>query len=239
METVIIKLPEFEGPLELLAALTRRAEIEISTIHLKRLTEQIAAALRLDDIETGAESITHAGYLLWLKSRALLPKEKEMEAEGEESSDFQVALLAHLVEYCQFKQSAKALSAREERALESYPRLVAGHLNLIKPVEMPLGIEHLSLADLATLFEQVIQRTAGSQDAIEEEKWRISDKIDWLRKKIAVSRKLPIELIFSPELSKLELVVFFLAILEMMKGGEIQVVREKTGVMIIFHGERN
>lgn len=231
METVTLKLPQFEGPLELLSALVQKDEIDICSLVLKDLMDQIAGIL---DLELGAESLGLAGSLLWIKSRALLPK-NECENLPENESNEPFILLERLVEYCRFKEAAGLLSLREERAAESFFRPFVSTEGFKKP----LGIEHVSLDELAKVFQVVLEKAKEHRGLIEEEEWRIADKIAFIRKEVQACENILFEELFMHESSREELIVLFLAILELMKLGEIRVVKKASKLMIIPYAKRD
>lgn len=224
MDSVSLRLPQFQGPLELLAVLVQKDEIDICSLSLKNLIDQIVAVV---DLELAAESLGYAGHLLWIKSRALLPnREEESFLEGEYEPRI---LLEKLVEYCRFKEAAKGLSLMEARASESYFRpLLSG-----EGFKKPLGIEHVSLEELAKTFQVVLEKAKEHRGVIEEEEWRISDKMIFIRNALLDENTLPFESLFSVKCSKEELIVFFLAVLELMKLNEIRVVKKQEQMTII------
>lgn len=230
MDTLTIKIPQFEGPLELLATLALKAEVEVSGIEIKHLMQQILSKLDFSrsNINISAESMSFATQLLWLKSRSLLPNDELPIEMGEDSSDFRVSYLEHLVEYCLYKEAARHLNTREDKAQESFTRMSS----LGEPPKRPLGIEHVSLSEFAVLFQQVLQKAEEKKGTIHEEEYRVSDKLEWIRLELKETKQIPFHQLFSPDYPKLELIVFFLAILELMKLGEILVVKD-TNTQVI------
>lgn len=223
MESVILKLPEFEGPIELLWALVQKNELDICNLGLKAIIEQMAGIVD-QEIELGAESIGHAGNLLWIKSRALLPRTDVDEEIAEDPADLNKNLLQKLVEYCRFKDAASHLSLREEKAKESFFRPSP----LIDGMKKNLGIEHVSLEELAAVFQIVLEKAKETRGVIEEEEWRVSDKMQQILSELKLHSRIAFERLFQAEYTKLEIIVLFLAILELMKISEIRVIREKT-----------
>lgn len=232
MDTVTIKLPAFEGPIELLFALVQKNEVNVCSLDLKALVDQLATALGGSDdhLDLGAESIAHASNLLWIKSRSLLPKAEVEAMVVEDPSNLQMAMLQKLVEYCRFKDAASHLSLREEKAKESFLR----PFTTIEGIKKPLGIEHVSLSELAIVFQGVLDRAKGTLGTIEEEEWRVSDKMQQVREALDLQGTVPFEVLFSTDCTKLELIVLFLAVLELMKLNEIRV-QKKTNQMVVVH----
>jgi segregation and condensation protein A len=235
MDSLLLKTPQFQGPLELLCTLVQKEEIPICELEIHSLVLQIKELLSC--LEQAAESIGFAGHLLLLKSRYLLPQDPL--AVAEEPEGLNRTLMENLIEYCQFKEAARALANREEQARESYTRYKYPQGEIKKP----LGIDHLSLSDLASIFEQILQKAAKGRTTIEKEEWQVADKIEWIQKQLETAKQTPFETLFPLTCSKLELIVIFLALLEMMKLGVIQVGKDaetKTILVILVYGkERN
>lgn len=232
MESVVLKLPEFEGPLELLFALVQKKELDICDLELNKLVGQIVDN-GWGSLDLGAESIGHAGSLLWIKSRALLPKSGDESEIIEGPESLSVALLEKLVEYCRFKDAASHLALREIKEQETFFRPTVVPEGLKKK----LGIEHVSLVELAAIFQDVLAKSKTNFGTIREEEWRVSDKIQFLREMLKDEAAIPIEQLFSPDQTKLEVIVLFLAILELMKMSAIRVVKslETKNIVIVAY----
>ena len=223
----------YQGPLDFLLYLIQKNEIEITDIPLQQIIEQFLE--NQEDctcVDTGAEFIGITAYMLWLKSKVLLPKHLEQEGE-EEESDPRFEILRHLIDYCRFKEVATKLSQREEEQKAYFSRGIAE----VKPTAQPkgLGIEHLSLQDFATLFQEVLTRAAARTGEIHEEFFRVSDKLKFIRTSLKERRSIPFKELFTHQKPRVELIVTFLAILELMKLGETCVVKDKEtdSIMII------
>lgn len=216
----IYNINHFEGPLDLLWHLIQRDEMNIFEVQIHEITKQYLAKLRELDLEVdqGAEFIASASALLWLKSKTLLPKHEQEELTAEEEHDPRFEIIHQLIDYCRFKQAAKELSDREQQQSAFYPRGVEE-----TEVKKNLGIDHLSLEDLAVMFRQVLSKTAEQKGVICEEVWRVSDKIKAIRGLLLKIQKIPFDMIFNAEKSRGELIVTFLALLELMKMGEAKV----------------
>lgn len=220
-------LDNFEGPLDFLLHLIQKDEIHIHDISIQSLTDQFLQKWSKRSIEKGAEFIGTASYLIFLKSRALLPQEEQEEVLEEIEEDPHFEVIHHLVDYCRFKHAAKMLAERHEQQSTQFVR---GML----PYEWkkPLGIEHISLEDLASLV-QTLMKKVSSKSTIQEENFRVSDKISLIRSWIKKEERLPFSPLFDPNKPRLELIVTFLAILELMKLGEI-IVGKETATQTIF-----
>ena len=225
-ETNTFALDIYEGPLDFLLHLIQKNEIDIYEIAIKKITDQYLGKLKEfteNSVDTGAEFIGSAASLLLLKSKMLLPKHEQLTVLMEESEpDPRFDIIHQLIEYCRFKDMAKTLSEREEQQGVFFGR----GIDQVPEVKKPLGIEHLSLSDLASLFKQVLTKAPPKVGSIHEDEWRVSDKIFLVRRMSKELQKIPFGLLFSGDRSRIELIVTFLAILELMKLGEIRVIKE-------------
>lgn len=230
-------LNNFEGTLDFLLHLVQKSEIDIYEVSLQQITKQYLLKLHehlltAPSVDVGAEFIGTAASLLWLKSKMLLPKHEQIAQTLEpEETDPRFEIIHYLIDYCRFKDAAKSLSEREESQSAFYAR---GNDNPTE-IKKNLGIEHLSLQDLAQLFQQVVARAVVHIGLINEEEWLVSDKILLIRKLLRELKKIRFDVLFSSDQCREELIVTFLAILELMKLGEACVVKDMTvnAVMII------
>lgn len=221
-DTLTFALENFEGPLPLLLHLIQRAEIDVYEVSLFALGGQFLQLLEENraNIDQGAEFIATLSFLLCLKSRALLPKEERPEENFEEDPHFDI--IHHLVDYCRFKGAAQELSQLEKKQ----SLLHARGLEPGSGSQRQLGIEHLTLDDLAVLFRQLAIKVPQELGKIEEENWKVSDKLESLSKLFERSAKISFEHVFERVSSRLELIVTFLALLELMKVGKLMVVKD-------------
>lgn len=231
-------LQNFEGPLDLLWQLINRQEIDIYEIAIKEITRQYLSKVRgsaSHELDEGAEFIGLAASLLWYKSKTLLPKHEQ---QGEENIDEEIdpnfEIIHHLIDYCRFKHAAKDLAEREHRQGAFYPRGIEG-----ADLKKPLGIEHLSLDDLSTLFQEILAKAAPRRGTIHEEEWKVSDKITYLKIQLQLHQKLLFNKVFDLSMYREELIVTFLALLEMMKSGDAKVVLDTESKTVCIIGSSN
>jgi len=226
-QTDSFTLSNFEGPLDLLWHLINREEIDIYEISLIEITKQYLSRTKEIEninIDQGAEFIAMAASLVWLKSKTLLPSHEQIEeVTEEEKNDPQFEIIHQLIDYCRFKKAAKELSQLEQQQSAYYSRGVESG-----DIKKNLGIDHLSLDDLASLFSQILAKASTQKGIIHEETWRVSDKIKLLRYLLIEHHTLPFETLFTSEKSREELIVTFLALLELMKLGEAKVIIDRS-----------
>lgn len=232
--TESFELKNFEGPLDFLLHLVQKSEINIYDVSIHDITDQFLTRLKEwvhPSIDTGAEVIGVTASLMWLKSKRLLPKH-EQDEDLEEEEDVYFDIIHRLVDYCRFKEIAKTLKEREEQQWGYYPRgAVAPSGDVIQP---SLGIEHLKLEDLERLLQKALDKAAKTTRVVKEEQWRVADKIKLVREMLKDTPKISLDRLFTPEHARVELIVTFLAILELMKEGVIAVMwnEDKTKALM-------
>ena len=213
-----VKLEIFEGPLDLLLYLVKQDEVDIYDISIERITQQYLSfidAFKLLDLEVAGEFLVMASNLLYIKSRSLLPVDQQPPEEEAEEDDPRWELIRQLVEYKKFKEAAAALGQKE--ALQS--ALFARSAETAEPPpERPLG--EVSVFDLINAFNAVLKRlTVKGEDLREifEENFTVSDKIDLIMKMTSSGVTLKFTELFASAVSRGEIVVTFLALLELVR----------------------
>jgi len=233
-------LDHFEGPLDLLWHLIQRQEIDIYEVSLQKITQQYIAKYQemvTQDLDNGAEFIALAASLIWLKSKTLLPvHEQQTDPDLIEESDPNFEVIHQLLDYCRFKQAAKTLSDREAQQSAYYLR----GMDTDTEVKKNLGIAHLSLDDLASMFREILSKAKVNRGLIHEESWRVSDKIKALQYLLKEHKKVAFQAIFTIDKSRIELIVTFLALLELMKSGHASVILDPVlNTIVVVSKEGN
>lgn len=227
-------LDNFEGTLDFLLCLIQKEEIDIYDVPIQNLIHQFIEKFigrENDEFDQGSEFIGTAAYLIWLKSKTLLPShEQEQEGMQESVEDPHFEVIHHLLEYCRFKQAAKELASRQDQQQGCYFRGTD-----IPEWKKPLGIDHVSLDELSQLFRDMMAKAALAKPFIEEESWRVSDKIRLIRKLLQESFSFPFAMLFSSDKTRGEIIVIFLAVLELMKSGDLAVGKEQaSGTLVVY-----
>jgi segregation and condensation protein A len=229
-----VSLPAYEGPLDLLLHMIEVRELDVSLISLMAVTDQYLKTLNtLEEIEPGAlaDFLVVASRLLYIKSYNLLPKPRPpVEDEEEASGD---ALLRQLLEYRRFKQVASSLRAREEAGLRVYVRTAP------KPdIERRLDMSNLDLEALQRALRKVLQRIPVEPPLPRVKTYPITvaEQLEnvrvYLRTAFAAERLsrrgVSFEGLLSRSATRIEVVVTFLAVLELVKLREVEVVQDET-----------
>jgi segregation and condensation protein A len=214
-----VKFEVFEGPLDLLLYLIKKEEVDIYQVNLTRLATQFVEyieTMRLLDLEVAGEFLVMAATLMYIKSRELLPVDQQAQVEGEdEGEDPRWELIRQLVEYKKFKDAAAQLQVLEARQEDVFPRL-PGALDFAS--EAP-SRQPASLFDLVNAVNVVLKRFGEPEDRrdIFEDKWSVSDKIEFLLKTLSERASVRFSELFEGVTSRSEVVVTFLALLELIR----------------------
>lgn len=227
-----VKFEVFEGPLDLLLYLIKKEEVDIYEVNLTALATQFIEhieTMRLLDLEIAGEFLVMAATLMFIKSRELLPVEQQVQVEGEdEGEDPRWELIRQLVEYKKFKDAAAQLQALEARQDNVFPR-VPGKLEFeaaAVPVKADVSIFDL-LNAVNTVLQRISQKAAGSRE-IFEDKWTVSEKIEHVMKLVATRSRLKFSELFADTMSRTEVVVTFLAMLELIRLKQIVCAQPET-----------
>jgi segregation and condensation protein A len=215
-----VKFEVFEGPLDLLLYLIKKQEVDIYEVNLTQLATQFIEyieVMRMLDLEIAGEFLVMASTLMYIKSRELLPVEQQVQVEGEtDDEDPRWELIRQLVEYKKFKDAATQLQQRESEQENIFPRL-PGKPEFESTPAPPRP--EVSLFDLLHALSNVLKRFQENEGArdIFEDKWTVSEKIELLRQVMAAKSMLKFSQLFEQTTSRTEVVVMFLALLELVR----------------------
>lgn len=234
-----VKLQVFEGPLDLLLHLIDKNQIDIYDIPIVDITEQYMAYLdkmRKADLNIMSEFLVMAATLLDIKSKMLLPSEKTEDTE-EEQVDPRAELVAKLLEYKLYKSISAELKDREfdsEMVYFRKPSIPDEVAEYRPPLDLDELIGDVDLNKLNEIFKSLMKKQDDLVDPIrskfgkiEKEEISVEDKMGDLRKLATDKKSFSFREVLSRSRSKLEVIVTFLAILELMKTGEVTISQEK------------
>lgn len=211
-----VRLELFEGPVELLLYLVRRSELDVLDIPIGRLCDDFLEFVRAAgnlNLEAAADFLVMAGVLLRLKMRRLLPSPKPEDLETPT-----VTLEQILDEFRKYQEVARLLSTREEQQ-----RLVFPRPGVLPPAPLA-GNEDLSL--LTAAFRRLLSRFRLERlDEIPPRKLRFEDKLNELRRLVRTSGKVEFDAVVTGS-TITELIMTFIALLELVRLGEIRVRQE-------------
>jgi segregation and condensation protein A len=230
----VVRLPVFEGPLDLLLHLIEKRQMEITTISLLAVTDQYLHYLRQWQDEqmplaNMAAFISIASRLLYIKSQSLLPHTSKEDLAGEMESAAVMAeeLRAHLLEYKLAKEIARYLRQREEAGLQTHPRsgLLAGietQLTWSPPTLIGLEVDMLAQA-FQRILELRARDEAASATLLPLARVRVSERIAEIVGILRLRPHLLLAELLENETSRLVIIVTFLAVLELWKHARISV----------------
>jgi len=223
-----VKLEVFEGPLDLLLYLIKQDEIDIYDISIERITRQYLEYLQTFkelNIELAGEFIVMAANLIYLKSRSLLPIDQQPPAEEAEEDDPRWDLIRQLVEYKKFKEAAVNLHLREVEQETIFAREASPMLS-----ENPLRLEEVGIFQLINAFQSVIKRIEARQEVQEifGERFSVSEKIDAILRRVAAGATVRFSDLFGAIVSRVEVVVTFLALLELIRLKQVRATQENV-----------
>jgi segregation and condensation protein A len=227
-----VQLEAFEGPLDLLLYLVKKDEVDIYDISIERITTQYLEYLETFEvlhIEVAGEFLVMAANLLYIKSRTLLPKDQQLPEEEAEEDDPRWELIRQLIEYRKFKEAAAHLRDQEDLQAALFPRAVS-----LDPAHAPLLDDNLLIGDigifdLINAFQRALRRlpVEEKQGEIHEETFTVTDRINHLMSLVDRGVSMRFEELFGQASTRSELVVTFLAILELIRMKQFRVRQEE------------
>jgi len=222
------KLEVFEGPLDLLLHLIKINEVDISDIPIATITDQYLEYLdlmRALDINVAGDFLVTASTLMYIKSKMLLPKQEQ---DLEEIEDLREEIVRPLVEYMQLKEGAHELAARDILDRDVFKR--GTEINGETGVEEDINTAKVSLYELMEAFRKVIKRRyPGVVLTFKAETWSVREKMIEIMKRLKWEKNLYFIDLFPRNTSISELIATFLALLDLVKTGSINVFQDKEG----------
>lgn len=220
-----VKLEIFEGPLDLLLYLIKRDELDIYDISLERITSQYLEYLQAFkelNIDVAGEFIVMAANLIYMKSRSLLPADQQPPEEDAEDDDPRWDLIRQLIEYKKFKEAAAQLQLRQLEQERTFSRIAPAPADLMPA---PLRLGEVGIFQLINAFQNVIKRIEAREDLREifGEHFTVSEKIDSILQRVAGGVSLKFSELFAGIASRVEIVVTFLALLELIRLKQVRV----------------
>lgn len=220
-EAYQVELTGFQGPMDLLLHLIEKEQVDIYDIPIARITDQFIRhieVMQTISLEKAGEFIAMAATLLVIKMKLLMPSHAGLDEEDEE--DPRAELVRRLLEYKRFKEAAEALHRHEEERRRYHLRQTrfpfAGEQKL-EP-ELKIGMFDL-LSALAGIFDRM---QASHEHRVLREPYTVDEKMSLIEERIGAGGLVSFEELFSGDTIKMEVVVTFIAILELVKRGRLQ-----------------
>jgi len=237
-----IKLQLFEGPLDLLLYLVKKDHLNIYDIPVAKVTEQYMVYLELMkslDLNIAGEFLVMAATLIQIKSKMLLPPDPTEQLQ-EEQADPREELVRQLLEYERFKVIAQELRQREVNQQDVFKRPKPNEKDI--PQSTPVYFE-ASIFDLITAFSKALEEIPKDifYNVVKDE-YSIEDKVHTILHLLLVRNSVTLTELFGQAKNKMEIIVTFLAILELIRikeiiaqqkelFGEIEIVRNQNNII--------
>ena len=226
-----IRLPTFEGPMDLLLYLIRRSEVDIYDIPIARVTEQYIESLgsmETLDLEVAGEFFVMAATLMYIKSRMLLPKKEQGSNEDveEEDIDPRWELVQQLLEYRKFKEAAEDIRKLILSSNDLISRI--GPIDALAAVERPL--KPVDRVDLWNTFNSVLRRLAERIDEglINAEQITVADRMELVLLRIKQKDNFLFSELFESSTTITTIVATFLAVLELTRLDKITLKQDRA-----------
>lgn len=232
-----VKLEVFEGPLDLLLHLIEKNKIDIYDIPIALITEQYMdylKAMEKQDLDNMSEFLVMAATLLKIKSRMLLPQE---ETEEEEQEDPRQELVERLLEYKMYKYMSLELRDRHtdaDKMMFKKSTLPPEVANFKEEINLEELIGDLTLSKLNNIFQSVMKKQVDKIDPvrskfgkIEKEEVNLSKKMRYVQEYGLANKKFSFRKLLEEQNDKMDLIVTFLCVLELMKMGRVSIIQEE------------
>ena len=248
MELPKVKVADFEGPFDLLLHLIKKNKMNIYNIEIYKVTNQYLEYLntrKVMDLEITSEFIVVAATLIEIKSKNLLPKVKVEEEENEE--DIEIKLMERLIEYKRFKAVSEFFNDKYVSSGEVFSKKpeVIEEINPEK-VDNDDIFKNLTLLDLYNIYNKILENYREKQNKVNVvqkkiyvDKYKVEDKMEELLERFNSSEVIEFNNLMKESTCKLETVVTFLALLELIKIRTIQVFQDESFSNILIKRRRD
>ena len=236
MMDLTVKLQVFEGPLDLLLHLLEKNKVNIYDIPIVEITAQYMeyiAEMKRQDLDVLSEFLVMAATLIDIKSKMLLPRNP---GDEEEETDPRAELVQQLLEYKMYKCMAYELKDRQvdaQRVMFKKPTIPEEVLAYEEPLNVEELVSDITLAKLNEIFKSIMSKQQDKIDPlrskfgkIEKEEVSLEEKTEYLENYATTHKHFSFRSLLEAQSSKVEVIVTFLAILELMKTGKILISQE-------------
>ncbi len=223
-----VKLPVFEGPLDLLLHLIRENKVDIYDIPISLITGQYLHYIEMMkelDLDIAGEFLVMAATLIQIKSRMLLPVDEE--APPEEMEDPRLELVQRLLEYQGYKDAASILKEKEDEAHKLFMRDKTVFSDEKAEEQQELFLFDINLFDLLGAFKKILDSAPEEVRTITKETLTVKDRIMYIAGRLEDCDTIRFEDLFAGATGRLQLIVTFLALLELLRLGMARVYQEK------------
>ncbi|MBI5970983.1 MAG: segregation/condensation protein A [Deltaproteobacteria bacterium] len=230
-----VRLDIFEGPLDLLLHLIKKNEVDIYDIPIAAITEEYIGVLDMMkemNLDVAGEFLVVAATLVHIKSRMLLPVDAEAQGEDEEGVDPRAELIQRLLEYQRYKDAAVELNQRPMLGRDVFFK---GTPVPLDELEEEAGLVNVSVFDLMEALKAILLR-APKERTLEftAERFKIADKINYVMEVVGAAKSAEFTSLFPLNAMRGEIIVTFLAILELAKMLLIKIHQTEDGIIRVY-----
>ncbi len=238
-----IKLPVFEGPLDLLLFLIRKNELDIYDIPIESVTKQyieILHSMKELNLDVAGEFFVMAATLMEIKSRMLLPRGEaaiDLGADDGDGIDPRWELVHQLLQYKKFKEASQEL----DRMATFQQGLLSRHVSRLTVPTSERPLDPLDRVELWNAFNLVLRRLAEKMvvGEIRDEQITVADQMEWLLERIIKQPRFVFSSLFTGRITVRLLVATFLAVLELIRMGRLDVKQDEAFSDIICEARKN
>ena len=229
---VHVQLQIYEGPLDLLLHLIKQNELSIADIPIASITEQYLEALELMqglNLDVSGEYLVMAATLLHIKSKMLLPPDEEDEDDDDEPGDTKEELIRRLLEYERFKNAARELEDRDILNRDVFVRQDRSER------VTDVSFEQLSVFDLMSALQRVLERYPGpSVHTVVQETVSVRERMTYILDELHHRPSVLFQELFDSARSRMDVVVTFLALLELIRIRAVHAVqKDRLGPIVM------
>ena len=229
---VHVQLQIYEGPLDLLLHLIKQNELSIADIPIASITEQYLEALELMqglNLDVSGEYLVMAATLLHIKSKTLLPPDEEDEDDDDEPGDTKEELIRRLLEYERFKNAARELEDRDILNRDVFVRQDRSER------VTDVSFEQLSVFDLMSALQRVLERYPGpSVHTVVQETVSVRERMTYILDELHHRPSVLFQELFDSARSRMDVVVTFLALLELIRIRAVHAVqKDRLGPIVM------
>lgn len=233
-----VELEFFEGPLDLLLYLIKKDEIDIYNIPVEKITTrylEYIELMKMLDLNIAGEFLLMAATLMYIKSKMLLPPE-ERPLEEVEEEDPRLDLVRQLIEYKKFKDAAQFLQNKEILEEKIFTR------HAPQDLEQEIALVDVSIFDLISAFNQALKKVEKTvSHEVVTDNFTVVDKVKEIKDFLKANPSFSLTQLFDKMKSKIEVIVTFLALLELMRLKQVRVVQAELfgEILVEFCGGVN
>jgi segregation and condensation protein A len=228
-ENYKVQLEVFEGPLDLLLFLVKKEEMDIYDLRLERITQQYLEymeAFKMLSIDLASEFVVMAANLIYIKSRALLPKNVQTPEEEAEEDDPRWELIRQLIEYKKFKDAARFLQRRAQQNEYFFPAVPEAPEGMVVD-DGKEALPEIGIFELINAFNKLVTKFDKKPEPdfheIYDDRYTVSDRIEWLLENVPPGKEVVFTALFGRAESRDEMIVSFIALLELVKLKQLSV----------------